>query len=224
MAIKAPLVLSVQVGLPKTMGIEGSTNPDEAPWTSAIFKEPVEGPVWLSKTGLAGDRAAETDGHGGFEQAALGYSAEHYPAWRTELKQPFLKHGAFGENLTISRLTEQTVCIGDTYSIGDARVQVSFPRNPCWKLNRRFKLTDMVARVHATVRTGWYLRVLVEGFVERSNFVVLEQRPFPDWTVERAYHVYDQRAVDRDAALALADVSLLGEGWRRRLRSESKDQ
>ena len=221
MAIKAPLVLSIQVGLPKTMGTEGSANPDDAPWTSAIFKDPVEGPVWLSKTGLAGDGAAETDGHGGLEQAALGYSAEHYPGWRTELKQPFLKHGAFGENLTISRLTEQTVCIGDTFSIGDARVQVSFPRKPCWKLNRRFKMNDIVERVHSTVRVGWYLRVLVEGFVERSNFVVLEERPFPDWTVERAYGVYDQRAVDRAAAKELAEVSLLNETWRRRLRGES---
>ena len=143
-----------------------------------------------------------------------------FSGWRTELKQPFLKHGAFGENLTISRLTEQTVCIGDTFSIGDARVQVSFPRKPCWKLNRRFKMNDIVERVHSTVRIGWYLRVLVEGFVERSNFVVLEERPFPDWTVERAYGVYDQRAVDRAAAKELAEVSLLNETWRRRLRGE----
>ena len=219
MAIKAPLVLSVQVGLPKTMGKEGSANPDDAPWVSGIFKDPVEGPVWLSKTGLAGDGAAESAGKG--DQAALAYSAEHYPGWRTELNQPFLKHGAFGENLTISRLTESTVCIGDTYSIGDARVQVSFPRNPCYKLNRKFKMKDMVERVHAAVRTGWYLRVLAEGFVERSNFVVLEQRPHPDWTVERAYHVYDQRVSDRHAAMELAEVPLLSETWRRRLRGES---
>lgn len=223
MAIKAPLVLSVQVGLTRTMGTEGSSNPDEAPWTSAVFKDPVEGPVWLSRRGLAGDAAAAPDGHGKPDQAALGYSAEHYAGWRTELKQPFLKHGAFGENLTISRLTEQTVCIGDTYSIGDARVQVSFPRAPCWKLNRRFKMNDMVQRVHDTVRSGWYLRVLVEGFVERSNFVVLEQRPHPEWTVERAYRVYDRRAVDPAAARELAEVSLLSETWRRRLRGESQD-
>lgn len=220
MAIKAPLVLSVQVGLPKTMGVEGATNPDEAPWTSAIFKEPVEGPVWLSKTGLAGDGFASSSGNP--EQAALGYSAEHYAGWRTELKQPFLKHGSFGENLTISRLTEQTVCVGDTYSIGDAHVQVSFPRAPCWKLNRRFKRADMVERVHVTGWGGWYLRVLVEGFVERSNFVVLEERPFPEWTVEHAYRVYTQREVDRAPALELAAVPLLSEIWRRRLRGESQ--
>lgn len=221
MAIKAPLILSLQVGLSKTMGTEGAADPDDRPWSSAFFKEPVEGPVWLSTLGLKGDAVADAADHGGADQALLGYSAEHYPAWRTELAQPFLKFGAFGENLTISRIDEQSVCIGDVYAVGEARVQVTLPRSPCWKLGRRFRSALMIERVHETARGGWYLRVLAEGHVERGNFVVLEQRPCPEWPVARAYRVYHDRAKDRAAALALAGCPPLSETWKSRLRAGS---
>ena len=219
MDIKAPLILSVRVGLPKTMGTEGAPDPMDQPWTSCIFKEPVEGLVWLSTMGLTGDGQTDIGDHGGPEMAALGYSAEHYPAWRTELEQPFLKYGAFGENFSSSRLDEESVCVGDIYAIGDARVQVSKPRLPCWKLARRLRVKDMVERVHAKAWGGWYLRVLTEGYVERGNVVVLEERPYPQWSVARVYQVYQRKKVDRQAALDLADCTALSPEWRERLRS-----
>src|SRR5262245_41369925 len=181
MAIKAPLILSLQVGQPRNLGTEGASDPMDQPWTSAIFKEPVEGPVYLSATGLAGDAQVDIPDHGGVEMAVLGYSAEHYPIWRAELEQPKLAYGAFGENFTISRLDEEQVCIGDVYVVGDARIQVSMPRRPCWKLARRFRRNDMIERVHETGWGGWYHRVLQPGHVERGSFVVLEDRPWPQW-------------------------------------------
>jgi len=219
MTIKAPLILSLQVGLPRTIGTEGAADPMDQPWTSSIFKEPVEGPVWLSRAGLAGDRQTDAADHGGGEMAVLGYAAEHYPEWRVELAQPFLKYGAFGENFTISRLDERTVCVGDIYAVGDARLQVSMPRRPCWKLTRRLRVKDMVERVHAKARGGWYFRVLTEGHVERSNFVVLEEQPWPQWSVARAYDVYQRRAQERQTALELADCAALSPTWRERLRT-----
>lgn len=219
MAIKAPLILSLNVGMPKRLGVEGSSDPDEQPWTSAIYKDPVEGPVRLTRTGLEGDGHAEEDGHGGTEMAVLIYAADHYAAWKQELGQPFLKHGAFGENFTVSRLTEETVCIGDSYVVGEARIQISMPRAPCWKLARRFKVPDMVERVRESGRTGWYLSVLQEGFVERSNFVVLEDRPYPEWTVARAWKVYLNRVAEPSPARELAACPALPEHWRRRLAS-----
>ena len=219
MAIKAPLILSLQVGMPKTLGTEGAADPMDQPWTTSIYKEPVEGPVWLSTTGLTGDKQTDVGDHGGAEMAVLGYAADHYPGWRTELDQKFLKYGAFGENFTISRLDESSVCIGDIYAIGDARVQVSMPRRPCWKLVRRFRVKDMIERVHEKTRGGWYCRVLTEGFVERGSFVVIEDRPWPQWTISRTYKVYHHRATDRQAALELADCTALSPNWRERLRN-----
>ncbi|HEY3176720.1 MAG TPA: MOSC domain-containing protein [Candidatus Polarisedimenticolia bacterium] len=219
MTIKAPLLLSLQVGLSRTLGTAGAQDPDEQPWTTAIFKEPVEGPVRLSQQGLEGDAVADLEDHGGLDQALLGYSSEHYPAWRTELGQPFLKYGAFGENFTISRLDETSVCIGDIYAIGQARVQVALPRRPCWKLARRLRNPGVIERVHETARGGWYMRVLQEGFVERGSFVVLEERPCPEWTVTRAYRVYHEPAKDRPAARKLADCAPLAELWKEHLRA-----
>jgi len=218
MAIKAPLITQIHVGPIKQLGTEGAADPMDQPWTTGIFKDAVEGPVWLSTKGLAGDSQHDDD-HGGAEMATLSYSADHYPVWREELKQPFLKPGAFGENFIVSRLDERTVCIGDTYTIGDARVQVSMPRRPCWKLARRLRDNGIIERVHAKAWGGWYCRVLQEGFVERSNFVLLESRPCPEWTVARTYDVYHRRAAEKQAAAELSACTYLAPTWRERLRN-----
>ena len=217
MAIKAPLVVSVNVGQSQTYGTEGAEDPMDRPWTSAIFKSPVEGPVMLSSTGLEGDGQAEKGSHGGHDMAVLGYSAEHYPSWKEELGKRDLKYGAFGENFTITRETEETVCIGDIYTVGDARIQIGLPRQPCWKLNRRHRLADMVERVHRNTRGGWYFRVLTEGYVERGNFVVLEDRPCPDWSVARAYTAFINRQKDPAEARALAGVEPLAADWKKQI-------
>jgi MOSC domain-containing protein YiiM len=219
MAIKAPLVLSLQVGKVRTMPLEGAAPGSDQTWTSAIHKDPVEGPVWLSTINLKGDEQADTEAHGGPDQAVLGYAAEHYDIWREELKQPRLKHGSFGENMTISRLNEQSVCVGDIYEIGEARVQVSQPRRPCVNLVRRLSVPDIVERVMASGRGGWYFRVLTEGHVERGSFVVLVTRPCPQWTVARVFDIMKNRNEDRASALALSECSLLAARWRDKLRA-----
>ncbi len=212
-----PTLLSIQVSLPRHFGVEGAPDPMDRPWTTGFFKEPVEGPVWLGRTNLVGDGQADRKNHGGPDKAVLAYSAEHYPIWRVELNRPDLPYGAFGENFTIAGLTEETVCIGDVYAIGEARVQVSQPRQPCWKIARRWRIKDLTARVRETGRTGWYLRVLEEGYVEAGMPVELLERPFPQWTVARATEIMHRRNEDREAAMALAACPALSAVWRESL-------
>ena len=209
-----PTLLSVQVGLPRRLGVEGAPDPMDRPWTTGFFKEPVAGPVWLGRTHLAGDGQADRKNHGGLDKAVLAYSAEHYPRWRIELGRPDLPYGAFGENFTITDLTEATVCIGDVYAIGETRVQVTQPRQPCWKIARRWRIKDLTARVRETGRTGWYLRVLREGYVAAGMPVTLLERPFPQWTVARATQIMQRRRADPRAALALAACPVLSAAWR----------
>ncbi len=180
--------------------------------TSAIDKHPVAGRVWLGETGLDGDEQAERKHHGGPEKALHHYPFDHYASWRGEWDAglPGLARldacGAFGENLSTRGMTEANVCIGDVYRIGGAIVQISQPRQPCWKLNLRFGCDDMSRRVQHTRRTGWYYRVLEAGEIGAGDSIERLARPYRQWTVERLLRVL---YVDRNDTAALEDMTNL---------------
>src|SRR5574337_1137809 len=98
--MKEARILSIQVGLPKTLVVADATDSAQKPWTTAIFKTAVCGPVWLDKLNLAGDAQADLSVHGGIHKAVNVYPSEHYSYWRQELLLPDMSYGAFGENLT----------------------------------------------------------------------------------------------------------------------------
>jgi MOSC domain-containing protein YiiM len=211
------LLLSVQIGRPRTVGTPHAPDPMDRAFTSAIWKEPVEGRVWAGSLGLRGDSVADTRSHGGPDQALLMYAASHYPLWRAEWGRDGVGPGSFGENLTVEGVTEDEACIGDVLEIGEARFQVSHPRQPCSTLARRHQVRDMIDLVHENGRSGWYLRVLEEGYVEAGQAVRLTGRPHPDWSVRRAARAMLNRHKDRDEAHALAPVEALSREWRDRL-------
>lgn len=211
-------VRSVQVGLPQEFRSSETTGPTGRPWTSAIVKRSVTGPRRVGWTGLEGDGQADLEHHGGPDKAVLAYAETHYPEWRAELPETEFPAGAFGENLTLEGLSEDTVAIGDEWSNGSVRFQVSQPRQPCWKLARRLGVPDMVARVQDSLRSGWYLRVLQEGVVEEGDELSLLARPHPAWTVAEASRVMYGVRTDPTAALELAGLPELSASWARTLR------
>lgn len=169
-----PVLASIQVSLPRSFGQEGAADPMDRPWTTGFFKEPVSSAVRLGLINLEGDGQADLVHHGGTDKAVLAYSAEHYPGWRQSMNNPSLPFGAFGENFTITGLTEADVCIGDIWQVGDEAVlEVSQPRQPCWKLARRWRIKSLALDVQQTGRTGWYFRVLTEGIVAAGMRLVL---------------------------------------------------
>lgn len=155
--------------------------------TSAIDKHPVQGPARVLRLGLEGDEQADRRVHGGEDKALHCYAWSHYAAWCRELPACAVlrAQGAFGENLSVDGLDEQDVCIGDRWQIGSATVVVSQGRQPCFKLNLRFGVTDMAARVQNTLRAGWYLRVEQPGEIAAGDRFVLLHRQHPDYTVAR---------------------------------------
>jgi MOSC domain-containing protein YiiM len=210
-------LLSVQVGVPQTIGRPDAPDPMDQVWTTGFFKKPVGGPVHLERTNLAGDAQADLQNHGGPEKAVNVYPAEHYPYWERELDLTGLPQGAFGENFTIKGLLEADVCIGDVFEVGDALVQVSQPRQPCWKLARRWRVKELALRVQENGRTGWYFRVLREGAVQAGLELLLIERPYPKWTVADANEIMHHRLDDMDAARALAACPALSMRWRENL-------
>jgi MOSC domain-containing protein YiiM len=197
--------------------VPDAEDPLDRPWTSAIHKSPVEGRIWLGAEGLTGDGQADRRHHGGPERALLAYAASHYPSWQQELGLPELGPGAFGENLTVLGLTEDTACIGDRLAIGDVVVEVAQPRQPCQNLARKLRVADMVKRVESSGRGGWYLRVIHEGWLEAGMLADLTGRPNPEWTIREAARVYQARGNDPASAARLAECAALSSEWRERL-------
>lgn len=220
-AIEPATIASLQVGQPRQVGQADASDPLDRPWTTGFFKEPVGHALWLDFEGLDGDGVADRKLHGGPEKAVLAYAAGHYPAWAAELGL-VLPGGAFGENFTVLGQSEATVCIGDRYAVGTAIVEVSQPRQPCWKLARRWRIRTLAARVQETGRTGWYLRVRQTGRVAAGDPMILIERPHPEWTVAAANAVMHGRPTDRAAAEALAACPALATNWRTALAARSE--
>lgn len=212
---QAGILIALQVGIPQE---RTSTIRDgqDAVWTSAIVKKPVPMRLRLDRHNLAGDAQADLKHHGGKDKAVCCYSAEHYPLWRHALGLDELAFGwgAFGENFTVEGLTEVTVCIGDVYQVGTARVQVSQPRMPCYKLGRRWGRPEFPSEVKDSGRTGYYLRVLEPGEVGPSDALSLLERPLPDWSVARINDAMYVRKDDAALADELGRLPLLAEAWR----------
>jgi MOSC domain-containing protein YiiM len=211
--VNHPTLVSIQVGKPEERVETRLQDGKPETWTSGIFKVPVTGRVWVGKQNLEGDGQADLRYHGGVDRPILAYSADHYEKWKSELGDVF-PYGSFGENLTVAGLTEDIVCIGDTYRIGDVVVQVSQPRIPCWKLGRRHGMPELPAKAMNTGRTGWYLRVLDEGWIEAGMRMELVNRPCPEWTIARAHSVWRNRTSEPDVATELGQCPYLSRDWR----------
>ena len=214
-------LLSLQVGLPAEHTSDQKDGQDVA-WVSGIWKAsvPVGERRRLGRANLDGDAQADRKNHGGPDKAVCCYAAEHYPGWRATLglSDAEFPPGAFGENFTLLGMTEEAVCIGDIYAVGTARVQVSQPRMPCWKLGRRWERPALPLEVSESGRTGFYLRVLDPGEVGAGDALALTERPLPQWTVARINQAMYMEKGDADLADTLSRLPGLAEAWRRPFR------
>jgi MOSC domain-containing protein YiiM len=158
-------VISLNVGEPRVVQVA------DQEVVTAIFKEPVPGPLMLRRLNFDGDRQADLEVHGGKNKAIYAYASEHYAFWRREFPDMDLPWGMFGENLTTEGLTEENASIGDQFRIGEAVVALSQPRLPCYKLSIRFDRADIVKRFFASRRSGIYFSVLEEGLVKTGDAI-----------------------------------------------------
>jgi MOSC domain-containing protein YiiM len=194
---------------------------------SAIEKEPVTASeLWLSELNLEGDEQADTrptpDGgqvHGGPHQAVYAYPVEHYGRLQ-ELLEREVGPGFMGENLTLRGGVEDDVCIGDVWRWGDARLQVSAPRGPCYKLGIRMGRQAMRTVVREEALVGWYLRVLEPGGVPTSGTITVGERGPAAATVASVQHALNDRGT---AYPELAAVEALSPGIKRALMHRDRD-
>ena len=182
--------------------------------TTGIFKEPVRGRTTLRALNLDGDDQADRSGHGGIHKAVYVYTIEHYDYWKDELGRNDFSFGQFGENFTVEGMPEDAVYIGDVFQVGGARVEVTQPRVPCFKLGMRMGLPKFPKQFMASERVGFYLRVLEEGEVGAGDEIVRVETGPQRMTVRAVHHLlyFDGKNIE-GAAKALR-IPALSPGWR----------
>jgi MOSC domain-containing protein YiiM len=221
-------LVSVNVGLPREVTWHGRSV------TTAIYKDPVQGRIALRTLNLDGDRQADLSVHGGRHKAVYCYPLAHYDDWKTELPGQKLPMGSFGENFTVNgtseNLLEESVHLGDQFSVGSAEVVVTQPRLPCYKLGLRFQSDDMVKRFLVSGRTGFYFAVTREGEVGAGDQIKVLARDANAVTVSEITRLYVAKrygeAEISSVRRALQVAALPGswkEYFRERLRHASSD-
>ncbi|GAC1459547.1 MAG: MOSC domain-containing protein [Chamaesiphon sp.] len=200
-------VISVNVGLPREVEWKGKII------TTGIFKEPVTGRVMVRSLNLDGDRQADLMVHGGADKAVYAYPAEHYAYWRQEFSEMELPWGMFGENLTMTGLSEETVNIGDRFRIANAEFMVTQPRLPCYKLGIKFGRTDIVKRFLSSRLTGIYFSVVREGDVGAGDAIELVDRDNNHVTVADITRLYVRETNDSDLLHRAIQVPALPASW-----------
>jgi MOSC domain-containing protein YiiM len=144
--------------------------------TTGLWKRPVQGRVAVGRLGLVGDLIGDRRVHGGVDKAVYAYALEDVTWWEEQLERD-LGPGFFGENLTLRGVEVSGAHIGERWRIGSTLLEVSEPRHPCWKLAKKVGEPRFVKRFEQAGRPGAYLRVLIEGELERGDPVEVEAAP-----------------------------------------------
>ena len=162
----APVLLSVNVGLPRNVPWQGKTV------YTGVWKHPVDGPAMVRRLDIDGDGQGDTNGHGGEQRAVLVYQTQSYRHWQQYFGRDDLSYGSFGENLTVDGLADDEVCIGDRYRIGEAEFEVTQPRVTCYRVGLRLGEPELPALLVSHHRPGFYMRVISEGRVQAGDRIV----------------------------------------------------
>jgi MOSC domain-containing protein YiiM len=208
-------VLSVNTGLPRNVTWHGTTV------STGIFKRPVNKRVALRKLNLDGDGQADLTVHGGEYKAVYCYPLDHYDYWKKELPGRELPMGVFGENFTLDSSPEESVHLGDRFSIGSAEVVVTQPRLPCFKLGIRFESDDMVRRFFVSGRSGFYLAVTREGEVgagDEMRVLSREANGVPVSEIVRLYAEKRYGSAEVASVKRALRVAVLPESWKEYFR------
>jgi len=201
-------IISLNVALPRIVEYNGE------PVATGIFKESVQGPVMLLTLNLDGDRQADLSVHGGVSKAVYAYPSEHYVFWKKELPEMELPYGMFGENFTTEGLLENAVNVGDRFRVGQAKLMVTEPRLPCYKLGIKFGRADIIKRFLQSRRTGFYFAVVKEGEVRAGDAIELLSRDANRIAISDITRLYAFERNDLETLRRAVKLEALSESWR----------
>jgi ferredoxin-NADP reductase/MOSC domain-containing protein YiiM len=201
-------LLSVNVGLPAEVSWHGRTV------RTAVWKRPVDGPRMVRRLNIDGDGQGDLGGHGGEHRAVFVYQLDSYRYWQKELHRNDFSYGQFGENFTVEGLTDDRVCIGDRYRIGEAVFEVTQPRVTCYRVGMRMNDPRIPALLVSHHRPGFYLRVISEGPVQAGDDIVkLDTGPETMTVADVSALLYLPGHTPQKLSQALR-IRALSDGWK----------
>jgi len=176
-------VISVNLGERKVLNYKGKIV------ETGIFKFPVNQPIFLGTEDVKNDAVIDRKHHGGIEKAVYGYSQNHYAYWKALYPNLDWNYGMFGENLTISNLEETEIFIGNTYKLGEVLLEVTKPREPCYKLGIRFGTQKILKQYWNSTKCGVYFKVLQTGNVAVGDELILVNKAENSPTIAEVYEM-----------------------------------
>ncbi len=186
-------VTSVNLGESKTINWKGKEV------QTGIYKTPVKDAIQLTKFGVTGDKVVDTKVHGGIDKSCYLYSTDHYEYWKELYSDLDWDWGMFGENITVEGLDEKNINIGDIYEIGEAHVQVSQPRQPCFKLGIKFGDQKILKDFIASGMSGIYMRVIKDGLVKKGDSMELLIRSKTSSPISDVFHLLYAKEAKKEA-------------------------
>ncbi len=154
---------------------------------TGIFKFPVQEPIFLDIEDVQNDDVVDRKYHGGIEQAVYAYGEQHYEYWKGLYPNQAWDYGMFGENLTVTNLDETNIHVGSTYQLGEAIIEVTKPREPCYKLGIRFNDPSVIKQFWNSTKSGIYFKILKTGYVRKSEEMILLNKPINNPTIAEVY-------------------------------------
>lgn len=190
---------------------------------SGIKKEPVDSAM-IDTSGIVGNEVGDTIHHGGVNKAIMFISTKTYESLNTLAKVDFAYDSTayYGENIVVDNIDESSVYVGDVLSIGEVKLEVSQPRQPCWKLSSATGVKDMTAIIYKNGLTGWYARVLKGGKIKKGDAIVLEKRAYPNLSIKALNQIIIDPSSDKKLTDEAIECEKLGYQFKDSLRARAK--
>lgn len=205
------VLLSLQIGKKQTIR-KKAEDVFKKEFETAFFKKAIHEEIFADELGFHGDEVADAKNHGGKEKAIFANSFENYPVWKNFLQRQELPFGALGENLTISGLDENSVCVGDIHKVGSLVLQVSQPRKPCSKISKVWHTKNFTQEIFKSGKTGWYYRVLENGFAMSGQKIeILQKGQISIQEINTMF--YNPRNADSEALKNFFSIKTITPSW-----------
>ena len=201
--------ISLNISLPQVITFHNKKE------KTGFFKKAVDHSINLGLEDVKDDCVIDRVNHGGKDKACYLYSHDHYDYWKQFYPALLWDYGMFGENITLSGMDESKIRIGDVYKIGSAIVQVSQPRQPCYKLGIKFGNQKIVKEFCAAPYPGIYVRVLQEGLVNKEDVFELNQTSLNSMTVLEVFQLIYMKNPSKEMLIKACSDSFLAESVRK---------